>query len=84
MKKGAPTSFQGSPLINRGTYARITALDQALDAFLHSCKQLQATQCQVISLGAGSDTRFFRYKVRSFRMISFCYFVKIPFVSTGY
>ncbi|KAK6544191.1 carboxy methyl transferase for protein phosphatase 2A [Orbilia ellipsospora] len=45
------------PLINRGTYIRTIALDQLVDGFL---SQAPTAQKQIISLGAGSDTRFFR------------------------
>ncbi|ORY79389.1 S-adenosyl-L-methionine-dependent methyltransferase [Protomyces lactucae-debilis] len=46
-----------APVINRGTYLRTRAIDQACARFL----QLPETGTkQIISLGAGSDTRFFR------------------------
>ncbi|EWC45510.1 hypothetical protein DRE_05368 [Drechslerella stenobrocha 248] len=45
------------PLINRGTYVRTTALDKLVQSFL---SQPSKTIKQVVSLGAGSDTRFFR------------------------
>ena len=45
------------PIINRGTYVRTTAIDALVNSFLRS----EPTQRkQIISLGAGSDTRFFR------------------------
>lgn len=44
------------PLINRGTYVRTTAIDRLVLAFL----QGNAARKQIVSLGAGSDTRFFR------------------------
>ncbi|QIW96316.1 hypothetical protein AMS68_001834 [Peltaster fructicola] len=44
------------PLINRGTYVRTEALDRLVFHFLRST----STRRQVISLGAGSDTRYFR------------------------
>ena len=48
------------PLINRGTYTRTTAIDDLVLQFL---KSLPATQKkQVVSLGAGSDTRYWRLK----------------------
>ncbi|RKP02532.1 hypothetical protein CXG81DRAFT_10697 [Caulochytrium protostelioides] len=49
------------PLINRGTYTRTLVLDQLMDAFVarfHA--EAPATPVQIVSLGAGSDTRFFR------------------------
>ncbi|RPA92447.1 leucine carboxyl methyltransferase [Choiromyces venosus 120613-1] len=45
------------PLINRGTYIRTTAIDKLVNHFLVSSPE---TPKQIISLGAGSDTRFFR------------------------
>lgn len=44
------------PLINRGTYVRTTAIDQLVASFISSTP----SQKQIISLGAGSDTRYFR------------------------
>jgi O-methyltransferase involved in polyketide biosynthesis len=45
------------PLMNRGKLARTTAIDRIVDTFVSA----QPFNCvQVISLGAGSDTRFFR------------------------
>jgi len=45
------------PIINRGTYVRTTAIDHLVNTFLSTDP---ATKKQIISLGAGSDTRFFR------------------------
>lgn len=45
------------PIINRGTYVRTTAIDRLVDRFLATYPNEQK---QIISLGAGSDTRFFR------------------------
>ncbi|KAL8940221.1 MAG: hypothetical protein Q9216_002930 [Gyalolechia sp. 2 TL-2023] len=49
------------PIINRGTYVRTTAIDNLVHRFLSA----SPSQKQVISLGAGSDTRFFRLKSHS-------------------
>ncbi|ORZ31111.1 S-adenosyl-L-methionine-dependent methyltransferase [Catenaria anguillulae PL171] len=46
------------PLINRGTYLRISAFDWALDKFIQACSGAG----QVVSLGAGTDTRWFRFR----------------------
>lgn len=54
------------PLINRGTYVRTSAIDRLVDEFLATTVDANNTHhsatplAQVISLGAGSDTRFFR------------------------
>ncbi|EAW22466.1 protein C-terminal leucine carboxyl O-methyltransferase ppm1 [Aspergillus fischeri NRRL 181] len=45
------------PIINRGTYVRTTAIDRLVARFLEGPSQ---TKKQIISLGAGSDTRVFR------------------------
>lgn len=45
------------PIINRGTYVRTTAIDRLVNRFLATRPELKK---QIISLGAGSDTRFFR------------------------
>ncbi|KAL2823353.1 S-adenosyl-L-methionine-dependent methyltransferase [Aspergillus cavernicola] len=52
------------PIINRGTYVRTTAIDQLVSRFLGSTPGSDPTwkqkKKQIISLGAGSDTRVFR------------------------
>ncbi|OTB06420.1 hypothetical protein M426DRAFT_318831 [Hypoxylon sp. CI-4A] len=45
------------PIINRGTYARTTALDRLISSFLSSTASQER---QIISLGAGTDTRCFK------------------------
>jgi [phosphatase 2A protein]-leucine-carboxy methyltransferase len=45
------------PIINRGTYVRTTAIDELVNRFLETDKHKPK---QIISLGAGSDTRYFR------------------------
>lgn len=42
------------PIINRGTFTRTVSIDLILSHFA-------AKECQVVSLGAGSDTRPFRF-----------------------
>uniref|UniRef100_A0A4W4F5A7 Leucine carboxyl methyltransferase 1 n=1 Tax=Electrophorus electricus TaxID=8005 RepID=A0A4W4F5A7_ELEEL len=48
-----------APEINRGYYARVQGMSHLLDAFL---KRTQC-DCQVVNLGAGLDTTFWRLKV---------------------
>ncbi|KAL4977291.1 leucine carboxyl methyltransferase 1 [Aspergillus desertorum] len=52
------------PIINRGTYVRTTAIDKLVMSFLgltaDSDRTWKAKKKQIISLGAGSDTRVFR------------------------
>ncbi|TKA23624.1 hypothetical protein B0A50_07458 [Salinomyces thailandicus] len=45
------------PIINRGTYVRTTAIDTLVLRFLATNSEQKK---QIVSLGAGSDTRFFR------------------------
>jgi [phosphatase 2A protein]-leucine-carboxy methyltransferase len=45
------------PLLNRGTYVRTTAVDQLVTKFLAADP---SSAKQIVSLGAGTDTRFFR------------------------
>lgn len=53
----ALTDFLNSP--SPGTYVRTTCIDRIVDTFLSSFRQRRT---QVVSLGAGSDTRYFRLK----------------------
>lgn len=47
------------PLINVGTYIRSHSIDHLVEEWISISKQ-QHEQCQIVSLGAGSDTRFWR------------------------
>ncbi|KAK2768233.1 carboxy methyl transferase for protein phosphatase 2A [Arachnomyces sp. PD_36] len=47
------------PIINRGTFVRTTAIDELVSRFLNSGGS-DGVRKQMISLGAGSDTRVFR------------------------
>ncbi|GBE80746.1 Leucine carboxyl methyltransferase 1 [Sparassis crispa] len=51
------------PLINIGTYVRSEALDELVDRWLALAEQ-EGKPCQIVSFGAGSDTRFWRITVR--------------------
>ena len=51
------------PLINVGTFVRSAAIDDILFDWLGATEQL-GKKCQIVSLGAGSDTRFWRIAVR--------------------
>ncbi|RDW91926.1 hypothetical protein BP5796_01320 [Coleophoma crateriformis] len=54
------------PIINRGTYTRTTALDTLVDAFISCPKSSPQTPTrQIISLGAGTDTRYFRLRAQN-------------------
>ncbi|KAF3767818.1 hypothetical protein M406DRAFT_40234 [Cryphonectria parasitica EP155] len=64
----APYFVQGQqasrrlPIINRGTYTRTTALNRLVDSFLNcgNSQEGEGSERQIISLGAGTDTRCFR------------------------
>jgi len=47
------------PLINIGTYVRSEGIDKLVEQWLSLAEQ-EGTPCQIVSLGAGSDTRFWR------------------------
>jgi [phosphatase 2A protein]-leucine-carboxy methyltransferase len=51
------------PLINIGTFVRSAAIDDLVHQWLLLSKQ-EGKRCQIVSLGAGSDTRFWRIAVR--------------------
>src|ERR1700691_470292 len=51
------------PLINVGTFVRSTAIDNLVNGWLELAKHAEKS-CQIVSLGAGSDTRFWRVAVR--------------------
>ncbi|KAI0406845.1 leucine carboxyl methyltransferase [Xylaria palmicola] len=53
----APAAMRRLPIINRGTYTRTTALDRLIGVFLSST---EGQERQIVSLGAGTDTRVFR------------------------
>lgn len=47
------------PLINVGTYVRSYSIDHLVEEWISISKQ-EHKPCQIVSLGAGSDTRFWR------------------------
>ncbi|KAI9645576.1 carboxy methyl transferase for protein phosphatase 2A [Ciborinia camelliae] len=52
------------PIINRGTYSRTTALDLLIENFLSQGDNSTPQPKQIISLGAGTDTRYFRLRAK--------------------
>ena len=50
------------PLINIGTYLRGRGIDELVDGWFNVAPK-QGTKVQIVSLGAGSDTRFWRLAV---------------------
>lgn len=62
-----PSSAQAGPsrkppLINVGTHHRTYGIDLLVDRFIEECEK-EGKEAQVVSLGAGSDTRFWRLMV---------------------
>jgi [phosphatase 2A protein]-leucine-carboxy methyltransferase len=47
-------------LLMKGTYVRTRSIDRLIEAALESTAQ---TALQIVSLGAGTDTRFFNLQV---------------------
>lgn len=55
----SPATARRPPLINLGTHARTCAIDELVRSFILAHQQHGA---QVVSLGAGTDTRFWRLR----------------------
>lgn len=53
------------PLINIGTYVRGESIDRLVEGWIR-LSVAAGMKCQVVSLGAGSDTRFWRLAVGRF------------------
>ncbi|KAJ3187577.1 carboxy methyl transferase for protein phosphatase 2A [Irineochytrium annulatum] len=78
--KNARTPVRRPPIINRGTYIRARAIDTLMDKFWENADlmedgdgdgggeggtvKVERRRCQIVTLGAGSDTRFFTWKAR--------------------
>jgi [phosphatase 2A protein]-leucine-carboxy methyltransferase len=60
----APLQPPRPPLINVGTFVRSTAIDDLVNGWLELAENAEQS-CQIVSLGAGSDTRFWRIAVCS-------------------
>ena len=58
-----PKFTRRSPLINRGYFARVAARDKVVHDFLQASRSSERNQ--IVALGAGSDTLFFRLKAES-------------------
>ena len=54
---------QIQPIIKRGTHARVCCMDRAISGFLNY--QHAVKECQIIVLGSGKDTSYFRYRAGS-------------------
>lgn len=65
LPRGAHLQHPRPPLINVGTYVRSEGIDNLVGGWLQCCAE-EGKPCQVVSFGAGSDTRFWRIAVRTF------------------
>ncbi|THH33087.1 hypothetical protein EUX98_g1131 [Antrodiella citrinella] len=59
LPRGAQHQSARPPLINIGTYVRSQAIDYLVNQWITFSAQ-EGKKCQIVSLGAGSDTRFWR------------------------
>ncbi|XP_022909478.1 leucine carboxyl methyltransferase 1 [Onthophagus taurus] len=78
------TSHRRAPEINRGYYARVKGVER----FIHKFLERAGDKAQIINLGAGFDTLYWRLKDQEVRLSSFveidfpsvtsrkCYFIK--------
>lgn len=57
------------PLINIGTYVRSVGIDELVNQWLR-LSHSSGTRCQIVSLGSGSDTRFWRIAARRVHAIT--------------
>ncbi|XP_015790093.1 leucine carboxyl methyltransferase 1 [Tetranychus urticae] len=57
--KGKPTIERKTPEINRGYYARVVSIKIIIGQFLDYVES-QGKQCQIVNLGCGFDTLFWR------------------------
>ncbi|KAF4620891.1 hypothetical protein D9613_000893 [Agrocybe pediades] len=51
------------PLINIGTYVRSAGIDELVNQWMQLSRRA-GKRCQILSLGSGSDTRFWRIAAR--------------------
>lgn len=63
------------PLINRGYYARVTAIEQVVQRFMEAH---QAQKFQIVILGAGLDTMYFRLRDQE-KIPSQCEYYELDF-----
>ncbi|KAJ9158048.1 LCM-domain-containing protein [Coniochaeta hoffmannii] len=69
------------PIINRGTYTRTTALDILVDQFLSESDGHPTAEKQIVSLGAGTDTRCLRLLSQSLPRAITYHEVDFPVIS---
>jgi tRNA wybutosine-synthesizing protein 4 len=59
-----PRGRRRSPVINRGYFARAAGVEEVVFKFMALCAGSTQGTPQIISLGAGLDTTFFKLRVR--------------------
>jgi hypothetical protein len=64
------------PIINIGTFLRCQAIDSLVDSFL---EQEGTSQKQIISLGAGSDSRYWRLRADPRNVVKLRHYVELDF-----
>jgi tRNA wybutosine-synthesizing protein 4 len=77
----APAQVRRSPLINRGYFSRVQALDQLIAEFVATARA-HGLPAQVVSLGAGFDTTYWRLKATGDAAIVPDYYVELDFESS--
>jgi [phosphatase 2A protein]-leucine-carboxy methyltransferase len=77
---GAAASLSGPllrpPIINIGTFLRCQAIDNLVDGFL---EQGETSQKQIISLGAGSDSRYWRLHADPRKKAKLRHYIELDF-----
>jgi tRNA wybutosine-synthesizing protein 4 len=58
-----PKGRRRSPVINRGYFARTAGVEEVLLKYLQLCNEVTDAVPQIVSLGAGLDTTFFKVRV---------------------
>jgi tRNA wybutosine-synthesizing protein 4 len=53
------SSVRISPIISRGYFARVYSINRLIEDFLQTCSAASKKMCQIVSFGAGYDTRVF-------------------------
>ncbi|KFY19202.1 hypothetical protein V491_04552, partial [Pseudogymnoascus sp. VKM F-3775] len=68
------------PIINRGTYVRTIVIDRLIENFINAHPEQNV---QIISLGAGTDTRYFRYLDRGHKDQVLYHELDFPIISAN-
>ncbi|OBT66127.1 hypothetical protein VE03_05127 [Pseudogymnoascus sp. 23342-1-I1] len=68
------------PIINRGTYVRTIVIDRLIENFINAHPEQNV---QIISLGAGTDTRYFRYLDRGHKDQILYHELDFPIISAN-